>query len=138
MYHVSTKYWGKRKLIYPRKIDDATYPTPCICVCPTVEQCLLAMPTPRSRCLFVYSTQEKGSNRFTKQIFDYKYTEEHRIYNRAIFDHVFTIDASMTSWIKEAKRSIDLLQDTLTQHNQNLYPQGLLVLRDLVSNIMNN
>lgn len=111
-YHVSTDNLGKTKMFYPRRMRDATYERPAICVAPSAAQCILAMPSSKYNKLYVYVTKAKAYNRYTKQIFDYDATNEHRIYVRTSFRLCGVInDPEVVRWIKKVKIAVETLDE---------------------------
>ena len=124
-YHLSVKDYGQKKLFYPRAIYDGTYSTPCICVCPSVAQCLYALPIESltDKGLHIYATSHKGAtNRWTKQIFDFKITEEKRFYKRVWYEKVDFLDGFDVSYAKEVRIGVetllglDLLEESKADH----------------------
>lgn len=77
-YHVSTENLGKSVTMHPRTpltISDGESKTPRICVCPSVAQCLIAMPGTGDR---VYIYAAKGTPRpAPRSVWDRATTEEH-------------------------------------------------------------
>lgn len=88
LYHISHKNLGSRVTLVPRwQLDGGD--TPAICVCPSILQCLVALPIFRleENSLWVYSTSEKGANvKESKSVFDYFITKEKRFYRPTEFE----------------------------------------------------
>lgn len=83
-YHVTTKKLGKSPTIYPIFLDDDyQQKRKCICVAPSIVQCLIAIPEQHLDCkkLYIYSCDSSASNKYTRMIYDYLVTSERRYYH---------------------------------------------------------
>lgn len=80
-WHVTEKEWGSSVLLYPRHSHDCERRpgeepnTPRICVCPTVAQCLAAIPVGEYP-LNVYRTARKQRALYPHRICDSYITQE--------------------------------------------------------------
>lgn len=96
-YHVSMDWNQETLLVKPRigRVDDENDindQTPFIAVCPTFQQCIVAIGD--FHCawrLRVYRTTGKKPAVPADWVFDYQVTKEHRLYSQARFEHVGTL-----------------------------------------------
>lgn len=81
-YHISTTLNKKNELLEPRSNDEGFNRTDGepdikrICVSPTLEQCLVAVPYSKWDEISVYKTKEKVIARKSRKVFDSSITQE--------------------------------------------------------------
>lgn len=93
-YHISDAWTGDAITVQPRactrKDDDTDDMTPCICVTPSVGQCVVALGFWEDYSKFrIYEAE--GEPKPTEWVFDYELTQEHRFYGPTVFRHVKTL-----------------------------------------------
>lgn len=90
-YHVSTTLKRKKELLTPRKNDEGfnrcdTEPdVKRICVAPTLEQCLTAVPYGKYDIISIYRTQKKVVAKKSHGVFDSEITQEGWITSPTVF-----------------------------------------------------
>lgn len=125
MYFLTTKNLGKTVVVQPRVQNDATSDRPCICVAPTVEECLFAIGElelvrvvtkkgfyykQRSTPYRIYQCVEKGYPQY--KLFDFRFTHEHRIYRPTKFWFKGIVEESR---VKETKKVMNRFYDLIDE-----------------------
>ena len=93
-YHISTTLKDKKELLKPRENDEGfnrseNEPnTKRICVSPTLEQCLTAVPYGKHDKISIYRTEKKTLAKKSRCVFDAKLTQEAWITSRMMFVRV--------------------------------------------------
>lgn len=73
--------------------DDGKLTNPCICVCPTIAQCIIAIGEINDlNLLHVYETV--GNPIPQNDVFDFSVTQEHRFFEEKTFTKIGIIDIS--------------------------------------------
>ena len=81
-YHVSTTLENEREYLIPRDFENGFNRTPAeplgarICVAPTIEQCITAIPYHLGETLSIYRTQDKVRAKQPDGVFDINVTNE--------------------------------------------------------------
>lgn len=109
-YHLSDRWTGKTISVSPQAVRaDSENPAdlqPCICVCPTIGQCVIALGAWQDYSeVRVYRT--RGIPEAAGWVFDYTVTAEHRFYVPRTFEFLVTLD------LKAFAIDLDVLAGTL-------------------------
>ena len=81
-YHLSTLLTRKHYILHPRNNDEGFNRAedepdiPLICVSPSIEQCLVALPYDKYDTYYIYRTKDKVIANFPREIFDSSVTQE--------------------------------------------------------------
>lgn len=106
-YHLSSTLKHKKELLHPRGNDEGFNRSEDepnikrICVSPTIEQCLVAIPYYNREVLSIYRTQKKVMASRPKNVFDYTITDEGWILIDTDFIRIGTLDLGKISKIKK-------------------------------------
>ena len=88
-FHVSDTLTDEHVVLSPQPVrsDDRGLTDPCICVCPTVDQCLIALGILHDyEHLVIYQT--RGNPIPQNEVFDYSLTKEHRFFTKQEFTKI--------------------------------------------------
>ena len=97
-YHVTEQKWSDKVILTP-KIDgpnrDINEPkTPRICVCPTIEQCFVAIYFKDDPKWYIYRTEKKEIATYSRNISDSYITGEQWLRKKTIFIKIGSITTS--------------------------------------------
>lgn len=110
LYHITSKYLGKKVILNPNnsEVEDDS----CICVGPSIEQCLLALPERHfdlNKRLYVYYTTSSGSK--PAREFDCIVTQERRFYKPVEFSFLGKLDKDVSEmckfWVHNDKYGVE-------------------------------
>lgn len=124
-FHISRRCFTeleKEVILKPRIINDSVSDIKGICVCPSVEQCLLAIPNNNyKRTFHIYGTNDVPSNEETKLIYDYGFTEEYRFHENTKFKYIDSISKENMHYISIILNGFHTASDELSMKDKIRY-----------------